>query len=319
MQKTKATRSLPNDARSLRRVSRPVEIIGVALGSGARDTRCSLGPAALHASGIAERLQRSSGRTVLWNEILKPVQDAADALTMVHEICGRLAWHVQKTAARRRMPVVVGGDHSCAIGTWSGVARSVPGKLGLIWIDAHMDAHTPETTLSGALHGMPLACLLGHGDPRLVGLTAGHHLAPQHLCLIGVRSFESGEALLLARLGVRIMFIDEVVERGIDACIAEALAIATGGTAGFGVSLDLDAIDPEDAPGVGSPVEGGLAGDDAVRALALLHDHPALKALEVVEYNPALDTSGATARLVRRLMETALGARRAAELRRRFA
>ncbi len=165
-----------------------------------------------------------------------------------------------------RLPCVIGGDHSCAGGTWTGVARMLQGELGLVWIDAHMDSHTPATSHTGRLHGMPLAWLLGQGDDALYGLSAGV-VDPEHVALIGVRSYEPEEKERLDRLGVRVFHIEEVHRRGLDTVAAEALAIAARGTSGFGVSIDLDAVTPEEAPGVGTPVADGIAGA-AARARA---------------------------------------------------
>lgn len=199
--------------------------------------------------------------------------------------------------------MIIGGDHSCAIGTWKGAARAfgkrgAHGALGLIWIDAHMDGHTPETTPSGKLHGMPVACLLGHGDRRLTGIGGDAPLDPRRVCLVGVRSFEPEEAALLRRLGVRVFFMKEVERRGLAAVMKEAVAVARGDGGRYGVSLDLDALDPRDAPGVGTPVAGGIRAADLRRALSAIAGDDALAALEIVEYNPHQDRRGATARLV---------------------
>ena len=214
-------------------------------------------------------------------------------------VSARLAHRTHDLAAGGRLPVVLGGDHSCAIGTWKGIASALAprGPLGLVWIDAHMDAHTPETTPSGMLHGMPLACLLGRGDPRLA-LEPAAALDPRRLCLVGVRSFESGEAALLERLGVRVFPMREVARRGLVPVMDEALAIARSGSGGYGISLDLDAIDPRDAPGVGTAVRDGIRGSDIRGVFARLADDPLLAALEIAEYNPARDRNGLTARLV---------------------
>lgn len=210
-----------------------------------------------------------------------------------------MARRTEELIARGRIPVVLGGDHSCAIGTWKGAARalSARGSLGLIWIDAHMDAHTAETTPSGKLHGMPLACLLGHGDPQLTAIAGGAQLDPRRVCLVGVRSFETGEAALLRRLGVRVFFMHEVAHRGLAAVMKDALAIVRGNDGAYGISLDLDAVDPRDAPGVGSPVPHGIRGFELRRALSQFRRDPALAGLEIVEYNPHRDQRGATARL----------------------
>jgi arginase len=176
----------------------------------------------------------------------------------------------------------------------------------LIWIDAHMDAHTPETSESGRLHGMPLACLLGYGDPALTGIANGTRLPPANVCLIGIRSFERGEAALLHRLGVRVYPMREVKQRGFETVFREAREIACQGTAGYGVSVDLDAIDPLEAPGVGSPVGGGLSAADVVNAFKQHAGDPALRGLEIVEYNPYLDCDAQTIALVPAVAEALL-------------
>jgi len=168
----------------------------------------------------------------------------------------------------------------------------------LLWIDAHMDAHTPETTESGMLHGMPVACLLGYGYPELTEIAHGAKLDPTCVCLYGVRSFERGEAELLARLGVRVFFMEEIAQRGIAQTLTEALSIVTCASAGFGITLDLDAIDPGDAPGVGTPAPGGIRGAEFVAALAEYGGNAGLAGVEVVEYNPYHDQQSATAGLV---------------------
>lgn len=275
----------------------PVRIVGVACGYGAPDPRCAEGPDALRRQGLVSQLQHA-GLDAAWSvSINAPAGD--DPSAAIVKIAGRLARHTEELAAQGRLPVVLGGDHSCAIGTWKGVARamSARGALGLIWIDAHMDAHTPSTTPSGKLHGMPLACLLGHGDPRLTAIAGGERLDPRRVCLIGVRSFETGEAALLRRLGVRVFFMHEVRRRGLAAVMSDAVAIARGKDGCYGISLDLDALDPRDAPGVGSPVAGGIRFRELSQSLLRFGRDPALAGLEIVEYNPYRDRHGATARL----------------------
>jgi arginase len=200
---------------------------------------------------------------------------------------------------------VLGGDHSCAGGTWSGVARTVNGDLGLLWVDAHMDSHTPGTSHTGRLHGMPLAWLLGEDDDPLYGLAAGV-VAPRHVCIVGVRSFEPEEKARLEQLGVRVFFMDEIRRRGLGAVFRDALAIVRGGTAAFGVSVDLDVVSPEEVPHVGTPVLDGLASADLARALAGIGADPALAALELVEYSPRLDAEGRSARVAVELLASAL-------------
>jgi len=296
---------LPSPEHSFLAPLRDVEIIGAAIGCGARDPRCEYGPDVLRDWGLAARLA-GLGCNAHWGSQLYPHYGAhrTEPEAIVPEFATRLMLAVAASRLRGKFPLVVGGDHSCGIGTWSGVHRVLwrQGPLGLVWIDAHMDSHTPETTPSGALHGMPMAALLGYGDPRLVHLGGIQvKLAPRQVCLVGVRSFERGEAALLARLGVRVFYADEVRRRGMREVLAEAVAIAQAGTVGFGVSIDLDAIDPEDAPAVGSPVKAGIRGTDLIDALGMLRDNPRLLAMEIAEYNPFLDASRTTADLLLRI------------------
>ena len=168
-----------------------------------------------------------------------------------------------------------------------------------------MDSHTPATSHTGRLHGMPLAWLLGQDDDPLYGLGAGV-LEPQHVCLVGVRSYEPEEDERLRRLGVRVIFMDEVRSRGIDAVLDEALDIATAGTSGFGVSIDLDVVTPDEAPNVGTPVAGGVTSAELARALEEVAGRPALAAIELVEYSPRLDRDGLTGRVAIDLLGAAL-------------
>jgi len=228
-----------------------------------------------------------------------------DALHHVTDIDGRLASLVTAKLGNGEFPVVVGGDHACAIGTWSGVrAALAPHQaMGLIWVDAHMDSHVPKTSPTGALHGMPVACLLGYGDTALTTLAGpSPKLRPGQVCLIGVRSFEGGERALLERLGVRVFFMEEVRARGFAAVWDEAVGHVSRDTAGYGVSIDLDAIDPGDAPGVGTPERAGIAADDLIEAVRRGHGDPRLLAVEIAEYNPHQDHDRLTLRLLRRLI-----------------
>ena len=285
---------------------RDVAIIGVASGWGARDRGCEDGPQALQASGILQCLHNED-RPLPSFEVLRIsalLPDQAD-LDRVADIDRRLASLVAAQLKRHALPIVVGGDHACAVGTWSGVRAALPPQqaLGLIWVDAHMDSHVPDTSPSGALHGMPLACLLGEGPDVLTKLGGPDpKLRPQHLCLIGVRSFEPDEQALLERMGVRVFFMDEVRARGFDAVWREAVRLVTHDVAGYGVTIDLDAIDPRDAPGVGTPENGGIAGEELIRAVQQLHDDPRLLAVEIAEYNPHEDRERLTLRLLRRLI-----------------
>ncbi len=285
-----------------------IKLIGAGCGVGARDARCAAGPEHLKRFGIAQRLQ-TKGIEARWGKIVRcrRVRGQTTQLGSVIEFSKRLAHEVSETIARRDFPLVLGGDHSCAIGTWSGVRSAVGAPIGLIWIDAHMDAHTPETSESSALHGMPLAHLLGRGDSRLANVREiSPVFRPDRVVLIGVRSFEEKEAELLGELGVRVYGMPEVRARGLTDIFGEAIEIVSQGTAGFGVSLDLDALDPTEAPGTAVPVEGGLTRAELIDAFRLANRHRKLIALEIAEYNPVLDSDNATARLAENLIAALL-------------
>jgi arginase len=284
---------------------RVLRVIGARFGYGAGDPRCALGPEHLRALGVVERLT-AAGRPAAWLETLSaPGGTSEAAVELVAAACGALAGAVRTVVERGEQFLVLGGDHSCAIGTWSGVrsALGARGPLGLIWIDAHLDSHIPETSPSGALHGMPAAVLLGHGHPELVALHGPPpKLLPRNLCLVGVRCCEPAEKMLLKRLGVRVYFADEVQARGLRAVLAEAREVVCAGTAGYGLSIDLDVLDPEEAPGVGTPVARGLHGSDLADALFAIGADPRLLGVELAELNPALDREDATALLALQLL-----------------
>jgi ornithine--oxo-acid transaminase len=288
-----------------------LHIVGVACGLGARDPRCATGPDVLRSTRLLARLQ-ARGFKAVWADTIRPAASENDAVKAVADTAARLARRVESILQHEGFPVILGGDHSCAIGTWKGVAKALgtKGGIGLIWIDAHMDAHTPETSPSGALHGMPLACLLGYGDPALIAIAGHVRLDPRHVCLVGVRSFEAGEAELIKRLGVRVYYMHDIAQRGLEEVMREALRHVQRDTAGFGVTIDLDALDPTDAPGVSTPVPGGIAVDHLTAALAQLAHQPALLAMEIVEYNPYADRHAATAGLVSELLDAALAGQR---------
>src|SRR6185503_5206256 len=258
-------------------MQRQIELIGAAWGLGGADPGCAEAPAVL----VPQLVQRLAayGVATRAGPILEPPPGERRKQYAVSKLCGQLASAVADARRHGRLPCVIGGDHSCAGGTWTGVARTVPGPLGLIWIDAHMDSHTPATSHTGRLHGMPLAWLLGQDDDPLYGLASGV-LRPEHVCIVGVRSFEREEAARLTRLGVRVFHFEEVVRRGLEAVLAEALAIVTTGTERFGISIDLDVISPEEVPHVGTPVAGGLASGTLALALGRIAAHPALAAVE---------------------------------------
>ncbi|MBB6592330.1 arginase [Ralstonia solanacearum] len=294
-----------------------IDLIGAAIGCGAQDDGCRDGPRALLQAGALQRLQTSDthGGLVHGIELATPAGHSRSArLAALPGVAGfsrALADATAHSVHEGHVPVVIGGDHSCAIGTWSGVASALrpAGPLGLIWIDAHLDSHTPQTSDSGAIHGMPLAALLGHGPRELTQVReAGPKLLPQHVVVIGARSYEPAERALIDRLGVRVIDAGEVARGGLRAVMADAIRIVTADTAAFGVTLDLDAFDPAVAPGVGSPEPGGLTGLDMTQALAACARDARFAAFELVEYNPRHDKGGITARLALDLLSAVAGA-----------
>ncbi len=290
----------------LHMLPRKTAVVGVASGYGAGDRECQDGPEVLRTMEILRDLENCGG-SFHWDDIIHPLfSSGVEPLLVVRDVARRVAQAVAGHLAAGDFPLVIGGDHSCAIGTWSGVhahLQSTVGadaRLGLIWVDAHMDSHTPRTSPSHNLHGMPLACLLGRGEPQLTEIGGvGPKLHPEDVCLIGVRSFEWSEAALLRTLGVRVYFMDEVHRRGMDAVLEEARQHVGAATAGYGISIDLDAFDPREAAGVGTPAADGLTRDEVTRAFGALSGDPHLLALEIVEYNPYKDLHFATAAVVR--------------------
>lgn len=278
-----------------------IHLLGAVSGIAAGDAGCAAGPEHLKHSPYLAELPLS----FQWHPFFhaEGKVSAMAALPQVRDLCKQIAQVTYQLTREQAAFTLFGGDHACAMGTWSGVAAALAGPMGLVWIDAHMDSHTPETSETGNIHGMPLAALMGQGHPDLTGLlTASPKIAPEHVCLIGIRSYESGEKALLERLGVRIYYIDEVKQRGFDVVLQEALTRVKRHTVGYGVSLDLDGIEPYDAPAVGLPVSDGIEAADLLRALPLLHQDPSLLGLEVVEFNPYLDKAQKTERLIQQIL-----------------
>jgi arginase len=276
-----------------------VRVIGVVSGLGAGDPGCSLGPIVLKNSPfLCQPALDLNWENLMYVHTSAPGLAAIPAIT---ELCERIAAYTYQYVEQRHPFVIVGGDHSCAIGTWSGGAAALQsqGAIGLLWIDAHMDSHTPQTTPSNNMHGMPLACLLGYGDTALTNILSPQpKLQPKHVCLIGVHSFEAGEAELLEKLKVRVYFMDEVRERGLQTIFQEALNIVQRGTVGYGVSIDIDAIDPLEAPGVSAPAPGGIKALDLYNGLDLLLNDTRLVGVEIVEFNPNRDQDHKTEKIV---------------------
>jgi arginase len=216
----------------------------------------------------------------------------------VFEVTTHLCEQTKNALIQGKTPLIVGGDHSIAIGTWSGVKAALGNEdLGLIWIDAHLDAHIPDTSPSQNIHGMPIAVLLGHGDSRFTTLGGPlPKLKPENVCLIGIRSFEAGEENLLKELGVKVYHMKELQQRGFSSVFEEARKSISA--RGFGLSIDVDAFDPEEAPGTGTPEVDGLWLKDVTTAFHGLAQDPSLLALEITEFNPHRDSENKTAHLV---------------------
>jgi arginase len=288
-------------------------LIGAATGWGAQKRATEHGPDAMKHFDLVDKLQQENF-SLDWQETIYPSLRFAnhddikpgDCTPYVSEMCRGVFGAVEKAIQNGDFPCVIGGDHSIAVGTWSAAmaALNAAGQFGLIWFDAHMDAHTPATSPSQALHGMPVAILLGYGLTELVKPLA--KLKPEHVVLIGVRSFEEGEQHLLEKLGVKIFYTKDIKEKGFENVLKEALKIVNTGTVGFGLSLDLDGFDPSVAPGVGSPAPKGLTEEEVLPALRLIRDHPKFAAMEITEYNPHLDPQLKTAHLIHRILRELL-------------
>jgi len=292
-------------------VTEILHFIGYAFGEAGAVPDAALGPLVLRESSYLPKLAKH-GIPYQWDADISSVSVNANAEKdlLVRAYSEDLAKLVSARVQALEKFAVIGGDHTCAIGTWSGAyeAMHTQGPLGLIWFDAHMDSHTPETTESGRIHGMPLACLLGYGYPSLTSIGSYQaKLKPEHVCLIGVRSYEKGEATLLQNLKVRIFFIDEVKRRGINNVLQEAVEIVTRGTAAFGVSLDFDSIEPQDFPAVGVPEKNGLPAEELCKALPIIASHAKFIGADFAEFSPLHDKNHISEQWVMRILESIYG------------
>ena len=306
-----------------------ISLIGVPLDLGAGCRGVDMGPSAIRRAGIAMRLGRlgyvvedaGNIEAPLAETLSGPGEPNARYLKEVVGVLEHLARDVRRHRAEGRLPVVLGGDHSIALGTVSGMTgcahRSggypMERRLGLLWVDAHTDANTPETSPTGNLHGMPLAALLGRGPEALTrvgGFAAGdRRIEPGNAALIGVRSVDPAEAGVVADLGIRVYTMEEVDRRGFATVVDEAIARALDGTDGMHLSMDMDGLDPEVAPGVGTPVRGGLSYREAHTLMEAVGESGGLRSLEVAEVNPIRDIRNQTAELAVELVASALGKR----------
>ena len=289
-----------------------VLILGAASALGAPHAGSAHAPAALRRAQLMHSLA-AAGVNAQWAGTLHPATDTDDTADMRTrlELNGAFARTLADTLAALpagALPFVLGGDHAIASGTWRGVGRRLGHAPGLLWIDAHLDSHTAFTTHSGNIHGMPLAALLGEGDTALTAI-AGPTLDPLRTCVVGARAWEAEELALLQRLGVRVFTMDEVRARGLAAVFCDALDIVRAGARGFGLSLDLDAIEPAALPAVTCPEVGGIDPAALVVALRRLRGCEDLVALELVEYRPDLDPAGDSAHWIVEFAAAALGPR----------
>ena len=294
---------------------RKLAVIGGALDLGAGRRGVDMGPSAIRYAGLDDRLARLGLECVDLGNVETAIAEAtasgdpaARFLPQIKEACERIARRISATVTDGYVPIVLGGDHSIALGTLGGLAAS-HGTGGVIWFDAHGDLNTPETSPSGNVHGMPLAAALGlaneYFESEAWPLPA---LDPARVVLIGVRSLDDGERELVRRLGVGVYTMTDLDRRGVEPVVREALERVEGGNF-VHVSLDLDVVDPEVAPGVGTPVRGGLSYREAHLAMELVAESGLLGSMDVVEVNPILDRENATATLAVELVASALGER----------
>ena len=295
-----------------------VSFLGVPLAYGASMAGVDIGPAALRVARLHQRIARL-GYSVqdLGDMRLERPQtfpEVDDKLKYVREIsnaCEQLAIEVETILGKDQFPLILGGDHSIAIGSFAGVVshyKKQDQTIGLIWFDAHADMNTPETTPSGNIHGMPLSALLGYGTPELTNVGGfSPKLDPQLCAHVGARDIDPGERELIRKLGIRFFTMREIDERGMRACMDEAIAIATRGTGGYAVTFDVDVLDPGDAPGSGTLVRGGLTYREAHLAMEKIAEAGGMCSLEMVEINTALDVNNKTAELGVELILSALG------------
>jgi len=300
------------------RKRRNLGVIGVPIDLGAGRRGVDMGPSAIRIADLEKKLE----------ELGHKVEDYGDLEVMIPETqkvgigklrykkpilaaCRDLMKAVEKCLEDGRMPIVLGGDHSLAIGSIAGSTNWFARRgdaLGLIWFDAHGDANTPETTPSGNIHGMSLAISLGQGDPELAHLGGrSPKVRARNTVLIGIRDVDAGEREFLKTSGVTCYSMRDLDERGMRDVLDEAIRLASDGTAGIHLSFDLDVVDPEDAPGTGTPVRGGISYREAHLAMEMIHDRANVVAMDLVEVNPVLDSQNATGFLAAELAQSALG------------
>jgi len=303
-------------------VPKKIRILGVPLDLGQSRRGVDMGPSAVRVAGLEARLEAlghivedGGNVAVALAEQKKEGDPKAKYLKEITATCTKHAEMVVKTLEAGKFPLVLGGDHSVAAGTVAGVAeffrqqrRVQEQKIGLIWIDAHADINTPDTSPSGNVHGMPLAAIMGLGPADLANIyNFSPKVHPENCVLVGVRDIDAREKENIKETGIEVYTMRDIDERGMRTVIEEALRIAGRGTAGYHVSLDMDWIDPEDAPGVGTPVRGGASYREAHLAMEIIADHGRMVSFEIVEVNPVIDEHNRTADLAVELTLSAFG------------
>jgi arginase len=277
-----------------------------------------MGPSAIRYAGLQDDLVRLGHTVHEAGDVDVEIPETREVgserlkyLSSVLPVLGAVRTAVSDAIAAGRIPITLGGDHSIALGSVAGASQSA--RVGVIWLDAHADFNTADTTPSGNIHGMPLAALCGYGDPRLVDVgragSSERAVDPARVAIVGARSIDPGERELLRQAGVSVFSMDAIDRFGVADVMGEAIAVVSDGTEGIHLSLDLDAVDPMHAPGVGTPVPGGLTYREAHLAVELIAETGRLVSLDLVEVNPILDTANATARLAVQLALSALGLR----------
>jgi len=295
-----------------------IRIIGVPMDLGASRRGVDMGPSALRVAGLQSRLKQLGRQVEDAGNVSVPQPEEqpygekkARYLDEIVQTCKGLAETVRKTLDEDMLPLVLGGDHSIAIGTVAGVAAHFQKKgkrAGIVWLDAHGDMNTPDSSPSGNVHGMPLASIMGAGPAELAELAGMKPMVePHNVALVGIRELDSKERRFAKDSGVHIFTMRDIDERGMREVMAEALRFATDDTAGVAVSLDMDFVDPSDAPGVGTPVRGGVTYREAHLALEMIADSRAMVSFELVEINPVIDLHNTTALLGVELVLSALG------------
>jgi arginase len=297
---------------------RKIRVIGVPLDLGQSRRGVDMGPSAVRVAGLEARLEELGHQVEDGGNVLVAIPEqkkegdaSAKYLKEITATCTKLADLVLKTLEAGKVPLCLGGDHSMAAGTASGVAefyRRQQQRIGLIWIDAHTDINTPESSPSGNVHGMPLAALMGLWQSDLGNIYGfSPKVNPENCVLVGVRDIDAVEKENVRRAGIGVFTMRDIDERGMRTVMEEALRLAGRGTAGYHISLDMDWVDPEDAPGVGTPVRGGATYREAHLAMEIIADHSRMLSMEIVEVNPVIDEHNRTANLAVELALSAFG------------